>query len=80
MTSCFVGTPRGRRTAVPAPCESASRDQFALVSGITTDTVSDPVEAVGRNELPRLVPARRIHTNGRNLKLGVSTYDARAPG
>ncbi|MGZ2361020.1 hypothetical protein LRE75_30825 [Streptomyces sp. 372A] len=72
--------PLGVALPSPPPCESASRDQFALVSGITTDTVSDLVEAVGRNELARLLPARQIHTNGRILKRGVSTYDTRAPG
>ena len=58
---------------------SAARDQLVLAAGITTETVIDLVEAIGRHVLAHLLPARRVRTKDRIVKRAISKYNARGP-
>jgi len=58
---------------------SAARDQLVLAAGITTETVIDLVEAIGRHVLAHLLPARRVRTKDRIVKRVISKYNARGP-
>ncbi|MCY0947924.1 transposase, partial [Streptomyces antarcticus] len=58
---------------------AAARDQLVLAAGITADTVTDLVGAIGRHVLAHLLPARRIRTKDRIVKRAISKYNARGP-
>ncbi|WP_420834069.1 hypothetical protein [Streptomyces antarcticus] len=71
----FNGTVRDEHGAGVA----AARDQLVLAAGITTDTMTDLVGAIGRHVLAHLLPARRIRTKDRIVKRAISKYNAHGP-